>query len=232
MRGECLNSAHLGFGGVYGDRRYAFRDTCAREDFPWLTSREKHTMLLHRALYRHPEEWVRPNGHPSAARAVVDVETPDGELLAIDDPRLIELLRSGLRERHEISLTESEIAVVDSRPISLLSLQTAAQLSVETGIELDKRRFRANIYVDLVSGRGFGEDELVGGKLAMGEAVVVEILKRNKRCKVITLDPDSVEPCPGVMQRVARDHEMKVGIYAAVLIEGTVFPGDEIRLIQ
>ena len=60
--------------------------------------------------------------------------------------------------------------------------------------ELDKRRFRANVYVDLASGKGFEEDEWVGRKLGIGAVAVVEILKRTKRCKLITLDPDTSEP--------------------------------------
>ncbi len=38
----------------------------------------------------------------------VDVETPAGEQLAIDDPRLMSMLREGTRDRHELTLLRSE----------------------------------------------------------------------------------------------------------------------------
>jgi len=97
---------------------------------------------------------------------------------------------------------------------------------------LDKRRFRANIYVDLSSGEGFGEDGLVRRKLAIGPEVVVEVLKRNKRCKIVTLDPDTSDPNPEVMKRLAQGHETRAGIYAAVLVEGMVGVGDEISVVE
>src|SRR5271163_2254003 len=230
MRGEQLSEAYVGFGGIYGDRRYAFLNSGAREDLPFLTAREKHEMLLHRALYRYPEHMVKPNRRLTGAHVALDVETPSGEKLAVDDPRLIDRLRDGLRERHELTMVQSEVAITDSRPISLFSLQTARQLSREVDLELDKRRFRANIYVDLSSGEGFGEDGFVGRKLAIGSEVIVEVLKRNKRCKIITLDPDTSDANPEVMRRVAHDHGSCAGIYAAVLREGMVSPGDEIRM--
>jgi hypothetical protein len=106
------------------------------------------------------------------------------------------------------------------------------QLGEEVGVGLDKRRFRANIYFDVESGRGFDEDDWVGRKLAIGAEVVVEILKRTKRCKLITLDPDTSEPNTTVMKRVALEHELRAGISAAVVIEGMINVGDEIRLVD
>jgi uncharacterized protein YcbX len=48
-------------------------------------------------------------------------------------------------------LRRSERAMTDCRPISLFSIQTGRQLGDEIGTVLDKRRFRANIYMDLAS---------------------------------------------------------------------------------
>jgi uncharacterized protein YcbX len=229
MRGEELPAAFVGFGGVFGDRRYGFVSSAAPADFPYFTAREKEPMLLHRALYRFPEKLARPNGALSAAEGAIEVETPAGERLAVEDSRLIELLRDGVAERHRLSLIQSEEAIVDSRPISLFSLQTVRQLSAEVGVPLDKRRFRANLYVDLAEGRGFAEDAWVGRRLSIGKDVVIEVLKRNKRCKMITLDPDTAEANPEVMKRVAREHESCAGIYARAVVEGMVACGDEIR---
>ena len=236
MRGEELREAYLTTKGVYGDRRYAFLSTGARKDFPYFTAREQHQMLLHRVRYLHPEKMVRPDGELRLEDGAIEVETPAGERLAAEDPRLIELLRGGLREwqqkRHEVMMVQSETPVVDTRPLSLFSLQTVRQLGEEVGIELDKRLFRANVYVDLASRRGFEEDAWVGRKIAIGAVAVAEILKRTKRCKLITLDPETSQPNIAIMKKVALEHELRAGISAGVVVEGMIAVGDEIWLMD
>ena len=122
--------------------------------------------------------------------------------------------------------------MTDCRPISIFSIQTLRQLSKELGIDLDKRRFRANLYVELESGKAFGEDQFVGRTLRIGAKTAIAVLKRDSRCKMMTLDPDTAQPNPEVMRRLARDHEGKAGIYGAGLAEGTSRPGDEIALLE
>jgi uncharacterized protein YcbX len=246
MRGEELPEAFVGFPGIYGDRLYAFQSSAAPKGFPWLTAREQEAMLLYRPMYRHPERAAKP-GNLAEAEAIgsgltpvyadladvnvtVDVETPGGERLAIDDPRLMDLLRENIRERHELTLLRSHRAMTDCRPVSIFSIQTAHQLSRELGIDVDKRRFRANLYIDLESGTGFGEDEFVGRTLRIGAKTAIAVLKRDSRCKIMTLDPDTAQPNPELMKLLARDHAGQAGIYAAVLVEGTIRPGDEITV--
>jgi len=244
MRGEELQEAFVGFPGVYGDRVYAFRSSASPQGFPWLTAREQEAMLLYRPRYRYPERTTKP-GNLGAAEAIgsgltpvygelsdlmVDVETPGGEWVAIDDPRLMSMLRASIREKHELTLLRSHRAMTDCRPVSIFSIQTAQQLSKELGIEVDKRRFRANLYVDLASSKGFGEDEFVGRTLRVGARAAIAVLKRDSRCKIMTLDPDTAQPNPELMKRLARDHESQAGIYGAVLVEGTIRPGDDIAL--
>jgi uncharacterized protein YcbX len=163
---------------------------------------------------------------------MLDVETPAGEVLAIDDPRLVNELRSGIRERHQLTLLQSDRAMTDCRPVSLFSIQTVQQLSDELGFNVDKRRFRANIYIELESGKGFGEDEFINRTLRIGDKASVTVVDRDPRCKMITLDPDTTQANPEVMKLVARSHDGKAGVYAAVLIEGTVCKGDKIALLN
>ena len=170
--------------------------------------------------------------YPDAAHVVVNVMTPTGELLAIDDPRLTSMLHESIREVHELSLLRSDRAMTDCRPISLFSIQTARQLSQEVGADLDKRRFRANVYIDISSQSAFEEDEFVGRTLRIGTKTVIAVVDRDPRCKMITLDPDTAEANPEVMRCVARTHDGKAGVYAAVLVEGTIRPGDEIALLN
>ena len=246
MRGEELQEAFVGFPGVYGDRLYAFRSSAAPRGFPYLTGREQEAMLLYRATYRHPERMAKPANLAEAeaiapgltpvyadpADRMVDVETPAGELLAIDDPLLISMLRERIRDIHELTLLRSDRAMTDCRPISLFSMQTVRRLSQELEADVDKRRFRANVYVELQSGNAFGEDEFVGRTLRVGAKTVIAAVDRDPRCKMITLDPDTARANPEIMRQVARSHDGKVGVYGAVLVEGTIRPGDEIALLD
>ncbi len=106
------------------------------------------------------------------------------------------------------------------------------QLSKDLGIPLDKRRFRANLYIELESGEAFAEDGFVGRTLRIGTRAAIAVVSRDSRCKMITLDPDTAEQNPQIIARLARDHEGQAGIYGAVLAEGTVRPGDEIALLD
>jgi uncharacterized protein len=203
MRGEELQEAFVGFPGVYGDRLHAFRSSAAPKGFPWLTGREQEAMLLYCPRYRYPERSMKP-GNLAEAEAMgsgltpvygdssdlmLDVETPAGEWLAIDDSRLISMLREGIRDGHDLTLLRSDRSMTDCHPISIFSIQTVRQLSKELGIDLDKRRFRANLYVELESGRGFGEDEFVGRTLRIGTKTAIAVVSRDSRCKMIRSIP-------------------------------------------
>ena len=122
--------------------------------------------------------------------------------------------------------------MTDCRPVSLFSIQTARQLGDEIGATLDKRRFRANIYLDLEASDGFVENSFVGQTVRLGSKVVIAVLERDPRCKMITLDPDTAEPSGAVLRQVSRAHEGMAGVYGAVLVEGTVRRGDVVELLS
>jgi uncharacterized protein YcbX len=246
MRGEELSEAFIGFAGVYGDRCYAFASSAAPKGFPYLTAREKEEMLQYKPAYQDAETMAKPPNlaeaealapgitpvYPDSSELGVNVQTPSGDSLAIDDPRLISMLREGLRDRHHLTLHRSNRAITDCRPLSLFSVQTARQLSEESGSTVDKRRFRANVYLNLDSGRGFGENEFVGRILRIGAKTMVAVVDRDPRCKMITLDPDTSEANPVIMKEVARVHDGTAGVYGAILVEGTVSRGDEVVLVE
>jgi uncharacterized protein YcbX len=242
MAGEELSEAFVGFPGVYGDRCYAFRDTAARKGFPYLNANVQQRMLLYRPRFRYPEraaappnlaeaQAIAPGVNPANAEPgdmALDVVMPGGEVLAVDDPELLELLGEGLRGEHSLTLVRSDRALTDCRPLSLIGLQTVRQIEEEVGIRIDKRRFRANIYLDLAAG-GFSESRLVGRKLRIGSKAVVAVLERDPRCKLISLDPETGEHNPEVLRRVAQAHDATAGVYCAVLIEGMVAKGDPVE---
>ncbi len=231
MAGEELPEIYAGFAGIWGDRLFAFKSSATPAGFPYLTGREAHQLLIYRPRFRDPQKAAKPANlaeaeelspllNPVAADPsdfALDIESPSGELL---------------RTGHSLTLLRSERAMTDCRPISLFSLQTAQQLGEEVGFVLDKRRFRANVYLDLGTAEGFFENALVGHKIRIGSKVIIAALERDPRCQMITLDPDTATPNPEVLRAVARGHEGTAGIYGAVLAEGIIRSGDTIEMLD
>jgi hypothetical protein len=244
MRGEELDEAFAGFSGIYGDRLFAFRSSASPKGFPYLTAREQQKLLLHSPRFRYPDKAARPINLAEAesmganpvsadfADLMVDVETPTGETVAIDGPSLIDALREGIEQKHQLTLMRSERALTDCRPVSIFSLQSARQLAKEIGTPIDKRRFRANVYVDLASAGGFAENEFVGRSVRIGPKVVVRILERDPRCMMITLDPDTGEKELAILKKVAQAHDGMAGVYGAVMVEGMLHKGDPVEVLE
>jgi uncharacterized protein YcbX len=145
---------------------------------------------------------------------------------------LIDMLRAGIDEKHQLTLLRSDRAMTDCRPLSIFAVQSAKKLGEEIGTTVDKRRFRANVYLDLTSSDGFAEDEFVGRSLRIGSKVVVSVLERDPRCMMITLDPDTAEKSPAILKAVAQAHNGMAGVYGAVLVEGTLRKGDPVELLN
>src|SRR5438874_12868593 len=122
MRGEELEEVFAGYPGVYGDRVFAFKSSAGPTGFPYFTAREQRRLLQYRPRFRYTDKAAHPvnlteadkmGANPVSAdptELMVDVETPDGKTLAIDDPALIDMLRANLDQKHQLTLMRSERA--------------------------------------------------------------------------------------------------------------------------
>ena len=246
MRGNEVNEAFFGFAGVYGDRCYAFKNSSARKGFPYLGATSQPKMLRYIPCFRYLEKAAIPANfiealqiepgvtyaNPETDDLRLDVVTPSGKTLPIDDPVLLEMLCEGLQGENNLELVKSDRALTDCRPVSLISLQTIRQIETELNIPIDKRRFRSNIYCNLESDSGFSEDDLVGKKLRIGSKAIIMVLEHDPRCKMISLDPETGEHNPEILRKVAQEHSTCAGIYCAVLVEGIVAKGDLIEMLD
>jgi uncharacterized protein YcbX len=246
MRGEELDEAFVGFSGMYCDRLFAFRSSAGPKGFPYLTAREQRKLLQYRPYFRYPAKAAQPINLAEAESLapgvtplfadppdlMVDVVTPNGETLAIDDPALIQMLREDVAGDPELTLMRSDRALTDCRPVSLLSMQSVRQLGEELETTMSERRFRPNIYVDFHAVSGFAENAFVGRRVRIGPKVVISILERDPRCVMITLDPDTGEANPKLLRQVAQAHDGSAGVYGAVLVEGMLHKGDEVELLD
>jgi uncharacterized protein YcbX len=242
MPGESLPEAYVGFAGVLGDRLYAVHHAAAPKAFPFLTARSRKEMLRFRPRFLRPELTLAPDNLTEAENRGVgltplplsiddlalEIEAPNGAKLSASDPALPSLIAGDQFNASELSLIRSDCAITDCRPISLLATQTIDGIGRAVGVTLDKRRFRENLYLDLHSAESFAEDAFVGRRLRIGAKLTLHILEPDIRCRMIGIDPDTLEENPEILRYVAKSHDNTAGVYAAVLVPGLVRPGDEV----
>jgi uncharacterized protein len=160
----------------------------------------------------------------------VEVTTAEGWELPWDDPGVADELGRALG--HPVTLVRSAVGVHDAAPIHLLTTSslTAAQGWV-AGEEIDRRRFRANLIVELDDPEPFAESGWIGGAVALGDdGPVLRVVSPTERCAITTFDPDTLERDNRVLAGLARERENLFGVYARVAKSGWVRVGDPVTL--
>ena len=226
MKGENMQEVFVGFSGLIGDRIYAIRDKNNTSNFPWFTARQKNDLILYQPAFKKKIDII--NQYPDANDFAMTVKSPKGKVYEINDPSLIEELED--ESGKNLELRFSQAGMHDSRPVSILGVQTLEKLEEETGLKIDSRRFRMNFNIKWENNKPFYEEELIGKKLRIGDDLVIEITKKDARCFVITLDPDSAESKIEILKHIAKQHGGCFGVYAVVIKEGIAKQGDNIYL--
>ena len=227
MAAEELDSVRVTFAGLVGDRVWAFMDNDNKSNFPWLTARQGHELILFRP--RFLDGPLPTDGPTDPTDYATEVTTPDGETFRVDDSRLTKCLEK--RFGRSLRPCFSNRSIADSQPASFFGMATLRALSKDAGKNLDPRTFRSNFYVDFDNSQPGYENSLIGQKLQLGKTAVVEAVKKNTRCVIITLNPEDGSAIPKVLETVTRRYNGCVGIYGAVLQEGIVHVNDPIYLI-
>jgi uncharacterized protein YcbX len=222
MAGEPLEVANLGWHGIEGDRRLAFRRMDDRSGFPWLSASTLPALLLFAPQRR---EDAAPGDLPTHIRA------PDGEDLPVFGEDLA--AEVGRRYGAPVQMMQLRHGIFDEASISVISLDTVNEIARLAGLTPDVRRFRPNVVVRLLRPAPFQEDEWVGEVLSFGErddAPAITVTQRDVRCSMVNLDPDSATPAPEVLKAVVRTHQNTAGIYGTVTRTGQLAVGQTIFL--
>ena len=130
-------------------------------------------------------------------------------------------------------LMAAKHGIFDDALISLVASSTAAHVCQEAGVTEDGRRFRANIEIEGDDPTAFMEDNWVGQTILFGDsrdAPAVFITKRDVRCKMLSLDPDTAEHQPMVLKTTARLNDTNAGVYGTVIRIGKLKVGDPVYL--
>ncbi len=255
MGGERLEVANLGWYGLEGDRRLAFRRMQMRMEMeiesemqindrsgmPWLTATKLPDLLLFTPLRR--EDAGRQDGdqgdlHPHLP---THIRTPDGAVMPVFGDDLA--AEVGRRYGAPVQMMHLRHGIFDEASISVIASDTVREIGRLAGRDpdvpgfdvrrFDVRRFRPNIVVRLLRPAPFQEDEWLGGVLSFGEgddAPAITVTMRDERCSMVNLDPDTASPAPEILKAVVREHQNTAGIYGVVTRTGRLAVGQTILL--
>jgi uncharacterized protein YcbX len=219
---ERLEVATLGWHGLDGDRRLAFRRIDDRSGFPWLTASKLPELLL---FAPHRREDGAKGNLPTHIR------TPDGEVMPVFGDDLA--TEVGRRYGAPVQMMQLNHGIFDEATISVIASDTVCEIARLAGRGPDVRRFRPNVVVRLLRSVPFQEDEWLGGVLSFGEgddAPAITVTMRDLRCSMVNLDPDSASPAPEVLKAVVGANQNTAGIYGAVTRIGRLAVGQAIIL--
>ncbi|MHB8735314.1 MAG: MOSC domain-containing protein [Terriglobales bacterium] len=222
MGGERLATAHLGWHGIAGDRRLAFRRLEDRSGLPWLTASKLPDLLR---FTPQPREDGAPGDLPTHIR------TPDGAVMPVFADELAREV--GRRYGAPVQMMQLNHGIFDDACISVIAFDTVREIGRLAGLSPDVRRFRPNIVVRLPRSVPFQEDAWLGGVLSFGEgddAPAITVTMPDVRCAMVNLDPDSASPAPEMLKAVVRVHQNHAGIYGTVIRTGRLAVGQTIRL--
>lgn len=221
MAGEPLEAANLGWHGLEGDRRLAFRRAEDHSGMPWLTASKLPELLRFIPLRRDGVQGDLPT----------HVRTPDGEEM----PVFSQDLAKNVERRYgaPVEMMQLRHGIFDDACISVIASDTIREIGRLSRRNLDVRRFRPNIVVRLLRSAPFQEDAWLGGVLSFGDAddaTAIAVTMRDERCSMVNLDPDSAAPGPEVMKAIVRANQNNAGIYGAVTRIGRIAVGQPIFL--
>jgi hypothetical protein len=217
MAGARLDCAKLGWHGIEGDRRLAFRRLADRGAFPWLTASRFPELLLYEPIGRQDT-----TGEPLPTH----IRTPDGREYRLNDEALLKEIAT--RHGADVELLQLRHGIFDEAAVSAIALGTIRSIARAAGHDADVRRFRPNLVIDTKGAQPFEEDRWVGKILefgADGTGPAISVTMRDKRCVMLNLDPDTAEANAEVMKTVIRMNDNHAGVYGTVVRTGELRVG-------
>ena len=224
MAGEELRALSLGPRGVGGDRSHAVLHEHKGAWRP-LTAREAPRLLAWRAAYPfNLDAGLDPASPPHAV-----VTEPDGvKSWRWGDPRLRAALERDLGRA--VRLERDVTGIPDVPGTVLLTVAgSLAALSAELGTEVDARRFRTNLHLEL-DAEPWAELAWAGAELELAGGVRLRIDHACERCAIPTRDPDTREKWPQLLRHLAAEHGQDFGLLARVVVPGRVHAGEQVRI--
>lgn len=235
LSAETLSEAVLRTGeGLAGDRRFAIAHEAGAfdaDDPVWLSKRNFLTLMTDEKLAELGLVFDEDRG--------VLALTAGGERVAegrIDTPSGLapveRFMESFLPGKGRLRIVQVAGRMLSDKPEALVSIINAATvLDIEraAGRPVDRRRFRGNIVIE--GGAPWEERDWTGRDLRIG-AAEVRVVEPINRCAATSVDPETATRNMNVLKTLQKTFgHVETGVYAEVIIPGTIRPGDKVVLL-
>jgi uncharacterized protein YcbX len=211
LSGEALDAVDLDARGVTGDRIWSVRTEDGKLGSGKSTRRFAAVPGLLLLRGRTTDDGVT-------------ITLPTHEEYRVGDPATDRVV-SDFLGRPVTLARESDVDHFDDGPVSLLGAASVAALAAEVGADVDPRRFRANIVLDGLP--AFAEDDLVGQRIGIGDAVL-EVVLPSARCVMIDMETADLPAQPRNLRTLGQLHDACLGVIARVVEPGRIRAGDEL----
>lgn len=225
FQGETVTQSLVMNYGLYGDRSHAFQDD-TREG-KYLTITQCPQMGQYQARFQGKDSL---DSYPD-----IQITTPDKQLLDWKDPELKNKMEQlSNRPLTPVAYTPMHVPIgaIEEAHILLITDASLNKLSQMRGKQVDGRRFRPNIVINLINKEPFVEEKWLGKSMLLGKYVKLKLSSLCSRCMIITVDPVDGTRDPALLKTIAKEKNNKFGVYASVVKTGEISEGDEIHLVD
>ncbi len=214
MGGEPLDRALVDQRGLVGDRWFAIH----ADDGKFACGKNSRRFRQHDEVFDFAAQ--------TEGGGVV-VRGRGGEWRA-GDPELDRVLSEAAGAPLSIQ-PEGEAPHHDAMPVSIVGTASLEWCARELGADAKSNRLRVNLVVE--TDEPFIEETWLGSQLAIGD-VVLDVVRRNTRCRVIDLDQNGAGSSTRWLKPLGEQRDAKIAVYAEVNTPNELRLGDSVRVIQ
>ena len=217
LAGESPNTVLLASGGFIGDRVHEIRDESTGTA---LTPSSPGEIPAYAARYLEDlvadelDRWTR-------------VRTPSGREFAMTDPDWLSELSRAVGSPLSLSRRASE-----SNPLRLVSRPTLRLAERTYGAPIEPYRLRANLVVEVSDGKAFDEDQWMGRRIRIGEALLEVADFASDSVETRALELPGSEGDSDLLAGLVQIHGGHLGVAARVLEGQRVRTGDPVVLVD
>jgi uncharacterized protein len=214
MRGEECSRLEIDARGVAGDRLFAVRDADGKFGSGKTTRRFRKIDGLFGFQAAYDGDVPR-------------ISFPDGRAVLGNDLSVHSALSEALGQPVTLA-REAGISHLDAGPLHLLTSASLAWLTtLLPDARVDERRFRSNILID-IPGAAQVEHLWRGRVLYVGTDVRLRVLDLTERCVMVNLPQEDLPEDPRILRSLSRDSVPHFGVYAEVIVPGTITRGNDV----
>jgi uncharacterized protein YcbX len=222
MAGERVQALALDGFGATGDRTHAVFDS-----FKGAPRRVNAEVLPRLLAWAAAYPGLDPVDREMPPRPVLTA--PDGTRHDWDDAALAAALEADLGR--PVTLAREPRGQQDRPTTVHVTVEASLRaLGASLGADVDVRRFRSNIHLDL-DAEPWAELEWVGRRLQVGDAEV-EIVEPCERCAIPTRDPETQDRWPQLLKLLAAERETNFGLIVRTVTPAVVCDGDRAALLS